>query len=57
MDATANEVEDVKVQSFPTLKYFAKDSNEVSGGWNVVWATEILKNKLETNFWTTYDGN
>ena len=30
MDATANEIEDVKVQSFPTLKYFPKDSGEVS---------------------------
>ena len=25
MDSTANEVEDVKVQSFPTLKCFQKD--------------------------------
>jgi len=25
MDSTANEVEDVKVQSFPTLKYFPKE--------------------------------
>ena len=29
MDSTANEVETVKVQSFPTLKYFPKDSDEV----------------------------
>lgn len=29
MDATANEVEEVKVQSFPTLKYFPKDSEDV----------------------------
>ena len=29
MDATANELPDVKVQGFPTLKYFAKDTNEV----------------------------
>lgn len=29
MDATANELEDVKVQSFPTIKYFPKGSNEV----------------------------
>ncbi|XP_076445933.1 protein disulfide-isomerase-like [Babylonia areolata] len=29
MDSTANEVEEVKVQSFPTLKYFPKDSEEV----------------------------
>lgn len=30
MDATANELEDVKIHSFPTLKYFPKDSEEVS---------------------------
>lgn len=29
MDSTANELEDVKVQSFPTLKFFPKDSDEV----------------------------
>ena len=29
MDSTANEVETVKIQSFPTLKYFPKDSEEV----------------------------
>merc|ERR1712168_1246997 len=29
MDSTANELEDVKIQSFPTLKYFPKNSDEV----------------------------
>ncbi|CAF0827852.1 unnamed protein product [Rotaria sordida] len=29
MDATANELEDVKIQSFPTIKLFPKDSDEV----------------------------
>ncbi|CAD5126109.1 DgyrCDS14281 [Dimorphilus gyrociliatus] len=29
MDATANELEDIKVQSFPTIKFFPKGSNEV----------------------------
>jgi len=29
MDSTVNELEDVKVQSFPTIKYFPKDSDEV----------------------------
>jgi len=29
MDSTANEVEEVKVQSFPTLKYFPKDGSIV----------------------------
>ena len=30
MDSTANELEDVKVQSFPTIKFFPKGSSEVS---------------------------
>jgi len=29
MDSTANEIEEVKVQSFPTLKYFPKDGADV----------------------------
>jgi len=29
VDSTANEVENVKIQSFPTLKYFVKDSDQV----------------------------
>ncbi|XP_002731648.1 protein disulfide-isomerase-like [Saccoglossus kowalevskii] len=29
MDATANEIEVVKVQSFPTLKFFPKDSSDI----------------------------
>lgn len=29
MDATVNELEDVKVQSFPTIKYFPKGSSQV----------------------------
>lgn len=29
MDSTANEVEDVKIQSFPTIKFFPKDSDEI----------------------------
>jgi protein disulfide-isomerase A1 len=29
MDSTANELTDVKVQGFPTIKYFPKDSDEV----------------------------
>ena len=29
MDATANEVEGLKVQGYPTLKFFPKDSDEV----------------------------
>ena len=30
MDATANEVEEVSIGSFPTLKYFPKGSEDVS---------------------------
>lgn len=29
MDATANEVEDVKIQSFPTIKFFPASSNKI----------------------------
>merc|ERR1739836_32350 len=29
MDATLNELEDIKIQSFPTIKLFPKDSSEV----------------------------
>ena len=29
MDSTTNELEDVKVQSFPTIKYFPAGSDEV----------------------------
>ena len=29
MDATANELEDVKITSFPTIKFFTKNNNEV----------------------------
>lgn len=29
MDATKNEIEEVRVDSFPTLKWFPKDSEEV----------------------------
>jgi len=30
MDATANELQDVKIRGFPTIKFFPKDSDEVS---------------------------
>jgi len=29
MDSTANEVADISIQGFPTLKFFPKDSDEV----------------------------
>jgi len=28
MDATVNELEDIKIQSFPTIKLFPKDTDE-----------------------------
>jgi len=30
MDATANELEDIKISSFPTIKFFPKNSDEVT---------------------------
>jgi hypothetical protein len=30
MDSTANELEDIKIQGFPTIKLFAKGDNKVS---------------------------
>ena len=32
MDSTSNELPDIKIQGFPTIKYFPKDSDEVRGG-------------------------
>ena len=29
MDSTANELEDIKIQGFPTIKLFAKGDNKV----------------------------
>jgi hypothetical protein len=29
MDSTANEVEDIKIQGFPTIKLFSKGDNKV----------------------------
>ena len=44
MDSTANEVESVKIQSFPTLKYFPKDSDEVS--FVIITVEPILSGQL-----------
>jgi hypothetical protein len=42
MDSTKNEIDQVRVDSFPTLKYFPKDSDEVTA---LVW---ILGIKLQS---------
>ncbi|XP_072044111.1 LOW QUALITY PROTEIN: protein disulfide-isomerase-like [Amphiura filiformis] len=47
MDSTANEVEDVAVRSFPTLKYFKKDTNEVVD-YNGGRTLEDMKKFLES---------
>jgi len=47
MDSTANELEEVKVQSFPTLKWFPKDSDEVvdyNGGRTLEDLTKFVEN-------------
>ena len=52
MDSTANEVEDVKVQSFPTLKYFPKDSGEVGQtAGRFIWIYWMFYDHL-TAHWT-----
>ena len=33
MDSTKNEVEQLKIDGFPTLKFFPKGSKEVKGRW------------------------
>ena len=37
MDATKNEVDNVQITGFPTLKFFTKDSNEVGRGKAELW--------------------
>jgi protein disulfide-isomerase A1 len=44
MDSTANEVEEVKVQSFPTLKFFPKGSDEVSSSKSDNFFRIIIQN-------------
>ncbi|XP_064594885.1 protein disulfide-isomerase-like [Liolophura sinensis] len=47
MDSTANELEDIKIQSFPTLKYFPKDSDEVID-YNGARTLEALQKFVES---------
>merc|ERR1712107_899295 len=50
MDATANEVSDVSIGSFPTLKLFKKDTNEMvayDGGRTLDEFVEYLEDLLE----------
>jgi len=48
MDATANELEDVKIQSFPTIKLFPKDSDEVID-YNGARTVEGLSKFIDSN--------
>jgi hypothetical protein len=65
MDATKNEIEEVRVDSFPTLKFFPKDSDEVitlllckniaplDNSQNIEYFLEKFSAKFSTqkNFW------
>ena len=42
MDSTKNEVEEVQVQGFPTLKFFRKDDNQVGRVADVSMFTVVL---------------
>jgi len=47
MDATANELPDVKIHGFPTIKFFPKASSEVSGvSGSCAWNLWIMQNLL-----------
>jgi len=52
MDATANEIESIKIKSFPTIKLFPKDSDEVIdfvGTRNVEELTKFIDSKGKEN--------
>jgi len=48
MDSTANEVEEVKIQSFPTLKYFPAGSDKIID-YNGERTLEGFKKFLDSN--------
>jgi protein disulfide-isomerase A1 len=48
MDSTLNELEDIKIQSFPTIKYFPKDSDAVVD-YNGERTLEAFTRFLESN--------
>ena len=43
MDSTKNEIDEVRVDSFPTLKYFPKDSDEVIA---LAWILQLIQKRL-----------
>ncbi len=47
MDATANEVEEVQVQGFPTLKLFKKETNEVVDYDGEQYATGLKRSGVD----------
>ena len=51
MDSTTNELEDVKVQGFPTIKFFPKGSDEVN------YRVSIFLHKLIVDYSKTVDRN
>jgi len=48
MDSTANELEEIKIQSFPTIKLFPKDSDEVID-YHGARTVEALANFIDSN--------
>jgi len=52
MDSTVNELEDIKIQSFPTIKYFpagSKEGEDYSGGRTAADMTDFINRKAGTS--------